>query len=177
MNFSKAVLVLLALVPAIAGAQITGPSSSQSPYVLPLADGWQTTSLISTGDGAKENGYVMAGIPDGLGAIAGKFEEGKYVADKAFMTVFMNHELPNTTGIVRTHGGKGAFVSQWTIHLNTLQVKWGQDLIENLQVWDSASSQHVPASGAALNINRLCSADLPNAGALFNPATGKGFAG
>ena len=175
MTLSKAVLVLLVLVPAIAGAQITGPSSSQSPYVLPIADGWQTISLISTGDGAKENGYVMAGIPDGLGAIAGKFEEGNYVADKAYMTVFMNHEIPSAEGVVRAHGGTGGFVSQWTIHLNTLQVKWGQDLIQSLLSWNGTAYE--PASGAALSLNRLCSADLAKAGAFFNTTSGKGFAG
>jgi Bacterial protein of unknown function (DUF839) len=178
MNLSKAVLLLLALVPALAGAQVTGPSSSQSPYVLPSAPGWQTTSLISVGDGAKENGYVMAGIPDGLGAIAGKFEEGNYVADKAFMTVFMNHEIPNTLGVARAHGSTGAFVSQWTIHLNTLQVKWGQDLIQDVQLWDPVGGQFVPGGGTpAARFNRFCSADLPKASALLNPATGKGFAG
>ena len=62
----------------------------------------------------------------------GKFEQGNYVADKAFMTVFMNHEIPNTSGVARAHGSTGAFVSQWTIHLNTLQVKWGQDLIQDV---------------------------------------------
>ena len=175
MKFSKAALLLLTMMPVLAVAQFTGPSSSQSPYVLPIADGWQSTALITTGDDAKENGYVMAGIPDGLGALPGKFEDGNYVADKAYMTVFMNHEIPSTLGVARAHGGTGAFVSQWTIQLNTLQVKRGQDFIQNLQVWNGTN--YVPASGAALNINRLCSADLPAANALFNPATGNGFAG
>jgi hypothetical protein len=178
MKLSKAVLLLLAVVPALGAAQITGPSSSQSPYSVPSAAGWQTTSLITVGDGAKENGYRMVGIPDGLGAIAGKFEEGSFVADKTFMTVFMNHELPNTSGVVRAHGATGAFVSQWTVHLNTLQVKSGQDLVHDVQLWDIASGQYVPSSGTlAARFNRLCSADLPAAGAFFNPATGKGFAG
>jgi hypothetical protein len=177
MTLSKAVL-LLALMPALAGAQITGPSSSQSPYVLPSAPGWETTSLITTGDAAKENGYVMAGIPDGLGAIAGKFEHGDYVADKAYMTVFMNHEIPNNLGVARAHGSTGAFVSQWTIHLNTLQVKWGEDLIQDVQLWNPTLGQYVPSGGTlAARFNRLCSADLPKAGALFNPANGNGFPG
>ncbi|MCI0351173.1 MAG: DUF839 domain-containing protein [Acidobacteriales bacterium] len=190
MRLSKAALLLLALTPALATAQLTrfapgtvagtfsGPSSSQTPYVVPNSAGWQTLSLISVGDGAKENGYVMVGIPDGLGALAGKFEQGNYVADKAYMTVFMNHELPNTSGVVRAHGATGAFVSQWTIHLNTLQVKWGEDLAQDVQLWDVATGQYVPSSGTlAARFNRLCSADLPAAGAFFNPATGKGFAG
>src|SRR5919204_3173115 len=161
MNFSKAVLLLLAMAPAFAGAQITGPSSSQSPYVLPGADGWQTTSLITAGDGAKENGYRMVGIPDGLGAIAGRFDDGNYVADKAYMTIFMNHEIPNTAGVARAHGSTGAFVSQWTVHLNTLQVKSGQDLIQDVELWDPIGGQYVPSSSTlAARFNRLCSADL-----------------
>ena len=175
MRFSKTALLLLTLMPVLAVAQATGPSSSQSPYVLPGAAGWETTALITTGDGTKENGYVMAGIPDGLGALAGKFEDGNYVADKAYMTVFMNHEIASPLGVTRAHGATGAFVSQWTIQLNTFQVKRGQDLIQNLQLWNGTN--YVPASGALAQLNRLCSADLPAAGALFNPNTGKGFAG
>jgi len=104
MRFSKTALLLLTLMPVLAVAQATGPSSSQSPYVLPSAAGWETTALITTGDGTKENGYVMAGIPDGLGALAGKFEDGNYVADKAYMTVFMNHEIASPLGVTRAHG-------------------------------------------------------------------------
>jgi hypothetical protein len=142
--------------------------------VVPAHDGWEVTSLISVGDFAKENSYRMVGITDGLGAMAGKFEQGRYVADKAVMTVFMNHEIPGS-GIARAHGQNGAFVSQWTIHLNTLQVKWGEDLIQDGYTWDTGSGQFVLAPTA--QFSRFCSADLPKATALFNPATGSGFAG
>ena len=44
-----------------------GPSSRQSPYLLPVAPGVMNTALLSGGDAA-DNGYRMVGIPDGLGA-------------------------------------------------------------------------------------------------------------
>jgi hypothetical protein len=173
-----ATLAVAQVTPGTEPGTFVGPSSSQTPYVLPTSDGWQTISLISTGDGAKENGYVMAGIPDGLGTLGGKFEDGRYTADKAYMTVFVNHEIPAGNGVIRAHGQPGAFVSQWTVHLNTLQVKWGEDLIQDLYTWDPLSDQFVFASGTpAAQLSRLCSADLPAYGAFFNAATGRGFDG
>ena len=151
-----------------------GPSSSQSPYVVPSAAGWDVVSLLSAGDLAR-NGYVMVGIPDGLGALAGKFERGRYVADTSYMTVFMNHEIPSGEGVARAHGQNGSFVSQWTIHLNTLQMKQGEDLIQNVYTWDTVTSQYVFSPTA--QFNRFCSADLPAFTAYFNPWTGKGFDG
>jgi len=140
------------------------------------SNGWESISIITTGDAATDNLYQMVGVPDGLGAIAGRYDEDDqtYVADKAFMTVFMNHELLATEGIVRAHGKIGAFVSQWSIQLNTLQVKVGQDLIQNTLVWNPTTQ------GWDVNpqvLARLCSADLPAPTAFYNPATGKGFDG
>lgn len=172
--------VSLALYGAAAIAQtgtFTGPSSSQTPYIVPTAEGWEVTSLITVGDSAKEIDYRMVGIPDGMGAVAGKFaENGTYVADKAFMTFFLNHELRVDAGIERAHGQKGAFVSQWTVHLNTLQAKWGQDLIQRVFTWDAASQAFVePVAGTVFN--RFCSGDLPPLTGFYNPATGNGFNG
>jgi hypothetical protein len=178
-------LALAAIVATPAAAQVTpgtvpgtfqGPTSSQTPFIVPSSatTGWEVVSLISAGDPAN-NGYRMVGIPDGLGALAGKFEHGRYVADKSYMTVFMNHEIPAGDGIVRAHGQNGAFVSQWTVHLNTLQVKRGEDLIQDVYTWDTASNQYVFAPTA--QFNRFCSADLPAFTAYFNPRTGRGFEG
>ena len=87
----------------------------------------------------------------------------------------MNHEIAAGLGIVRAHGQNGAFVSQWTIHLNTLQVKWGEDLIQDVYTWDAALNQHVFTP--AVQFGRFCSADLPSFTAFYNPDTGKGFDG
>jgi Bacterial protein of unknown function (DUF839) len=156
----------------------TGPQSSQTPYVVPTSPGWQVTSLITVGDPAKESPYVMVGIPDGMGAVAGKFaENGRYVADKAFMTVFLNHEInpgSSNPGVPRAHGTAGAFVSQWTVHLNSLQVKWGEDLVRRVYTWQNGAF----ADGTGTTtFNRFCSADLPPLTGFYNPASGKGFRG
>jgi hypothetical protein len=121
----------------------------------------------------------MAGIPDGLGALAGKLDDhGNLIADKAYMTVLMNHEIPEGQGWIRAHGRVGAFVSQWTIHLNTLQVKWGQDLVQDVLAWNAATDGYSVVTGLAeAEMGRLCSADLPAWTAFYNPSTGRGFDG
>ena len=150
--------VAVALAAAAAQAETsTGPQSSQSPYVVPTAPGWEVTSLITVGDIAKLSPYAMAGIPDGIGAVAGKFaENGDYVADKAYMTVLLNHEIRPGLGVPRAHGRDGAFISQWTVHLNTLQVKWGEDLVRRVYTWQGGT--YADTTGATA-FNRFCSGD------------------
>ena len=61
-----ALAVAMNLVAVVANADsFTGPQSSQTPYVVPTADGWDVTSLITVGDSAKEWPCVMVGIPGG----------------------------------------------------------------------------------------------------------------
>lgn len=156
---------------AFAAAPNTGPSSSQSPYVVPAVPGVQTTSILTVGDaaGTKPDGsaYRMVGIPDGLGA----FSNG----DGTF-TVLMNHELTNTAGVTRAHGAKGAFVSAWTIRRRDLKVLGGRDLIQDVATWNTATGAfNAPAKGVAFS--RFCSADLPAEGAFYNRRTGLGFKG
>src|SRR5262245_63585201 len=113
-----------------AEAQLQGPSSSQSAYVIPTHTGVSTRSILTVGDSVnfKPDGvtpYRMVGIPDGLGA----FDNG----DGTF-TLLMNHELSGS-GINRAHGTNGAFVSKWTISKDDLTVLSGEDLIQNVWVW------------------------------------------
>jgi len=168
----------LALAAAAAQAQdSTGPQSSQTPYVVPTAPGWEVVSLLTVGDSAKNVDYRMVGIPDGMGALPGKFAaNGGYVADKAFMTFFLNHELGATSGVARAHGATGAFVSQWTMHLNSKQIMAGEDLITQVKDWDNFNKQFVDTTGAT-QFGRFCSADLPAKTAFHNPTTGRGFDG
>lgn len=164
---------------------ITGPSSSQSPYLLRSQPGVVTVSLMTVGDSVnlKPDGmtpYRMVGIPDGLGA----YDNG----DGTF-SVVMNHEIAGTIasgvitplGVARAHGNAGAFVSRWTIDRNTLQVLEVQDLIPNatsLFLSNNDPSTGTPHTGYHAGdttvIQRLCSADLapPTAYAWTDPETG-----
>src|SRR5712671_147994 len=112
----------------VPSAQFSGPSTSQSPYVLPSQAVVKTASILSVGD--LVGGYRMVGIPDGLGA----FDNG----DGTF-TLLMNHELTNGVGVIRAHGAKGAFVSKWIIDKNTLSVISGSDLMQQAFLWDAAT--------------------------------------
>ena len=140
----------------------TGPSSSDAPYLVRATSGITTTSLLTTGDAI--GGYRMAGIPDGLGA----YDNG----DGTF-TVLMNHEIPNTAGVPRAHGGTGAFVSRWVVDKNTLAVRSGSDQIK--KVFLSVAGAYVQTPG--VTFTRFCSADLPVASAFYNAATGNGYDG
>jgi secreted PhoX family phosphatase len=157
---------------AAPGAE-TGPSSSQSPYVLRTQPGIVTKSILTTGDSVnlKPDGvtpYRMVGIPDGLGA----FDNG----DGTF-TLLMNHELGNTAGIVRAHGARGSFVSKWTIREDDLTVLHGEDQIQQLYTWNGAEWQVSNNDAAPARLNRLCSADLAPISAFYNAASGKGYDG
>ena len=123
---------------AVLANDITGPSSSQSPYLLRARPGVVTVSLLTVGDSVnlKPDGitpYRMVGIPDGLGAFHSHGHE---------FTLLMNHELGGTSGVVRRHGSKGAFVSQWVIDHKYLKVIEGQDFTQsanNVFSWDPAT--------------------------------------
>ncbi len=155
---------------AFAGSATAGPSSSETPYVVPVAKGVVTKSLLTVGDSVnfKADGvtpYRMVGIPDGLGA----FDNG----DGTF-TILMNHELGNSSGVPRDHGQRGAFVSRWVIDKDSLTVLHGEDLIKTAYSWNAATGAYQPISGG---FARFCSADLAAFTAFYNPETGLGYNG
>jgi hypothetical protein len=155
---------LMTLLETKTMAQIKGPSSSQTPYIIPVGPGVQTTSILTTPDII--GGYKMIGIPDGLGA----FDNGN-----GTFTLLMNHELTNTSGIVRAHGSKGAFVSKWIINKTNLSVVSGSDLMQNIKLWNgSGYTTYNTANPYSSGFSRFCSADLPAVSAFYNSATGKG---
>jgi hypothetical protein len=139
-----------------------GASSSQDPYLVRTQPGVVFKSILTTGDSV--GGYRMAGIPDGLGA----FDNG----DGSF-TLLMNHEIPDTAGVARAHGGNGAFVSKWVIRKDDLSVVSGQDLIQHVNLWNGSAYVQT----ANVKFNRFCSADLPAPSAFYNAASGKGYDG
>jgi len=158
---TRSFLVAAASVAALHAQQITGPSSSQTPYLTATAQGWSATSVLTVGDAI--GGYQMVGIPDGLGAFSSGANE---------MTVLANHELGNTSGTVRGHGAIGAFVSKWVINTSTWQVISGGDLVTsaaNQLMWNGTTWTQ-PSSPYA--IARLCSADLPKAAAFWDGTNG-----
>jgi autotransporter-associated beta strand protein len=166
-NIARLFLVAAATTVSLsAQSVIQGPSSSQTPYLTPTAQGWSATSLLTVGDAI--GGYKMVGIPDGLGA---------YDNGNGTMTVLANHELGNTVGTARAHGAIGAFVSKWVIDTSTWQVISGGDLVTsaaNQLMWNGTTWAQ-PSTPYA--IARLCSADLPKLEAFYDSVTGYGYNG
>lgn len=153
---SRASALALIACAGTALAQNTGPSSSQSPYVLPTIPGVSTTSIFTVGDTV--GGYRMVGIPDGLGAFNN--------ADGSSFNLMMNHELGGASGTTRAHGQTGAFVSRWNIDRNTLAVNSGRDhntSSNDAYEWTGSGWSNAPSS--AQRWNRFCSGDLAAASA------------
>lgn len=174
-SYRTLVFPLSALLTGSAFAQLTGPSTASSPYVLPTRAGFETISILTVDNvGAAVddtvpnlgNGtpYGLSGIPDGQGA----FDNG----DGTF-TLLVNHELASNAGAVRAHGAKGSFVSKWVINKNTLQVIGGEDLMKEIYGWNVALQQSNPTP-APFAFNRYCSADLAEVMAYYNAASGLG---
>jgi hypothetical protein len=166
----KTIALLVSAALAVPAFADNGPSTTTAPYIQPLVPGVQITSILTTGDVV--GGYKMVGIPDGLGA----YDNG----DGTF-TVLMNHEIfadaNGPVGAVRAHGGKGAFVSEWVINKNTLEVVRGEDLMKRVYQQAASGWVAVPAAGAlgqTSSFARFCSADLAAPTAFFNPETHKG---
>ncbi|MDN3656743.1 HYR domain-containing protein [Ferruginibacter paludis] len=157
----------IALQSSIIPAGLTGPSTTQSPYLTSLKPGVQFKSFLSVNDAV--GGYKMAGIPDGLGA----FDNGN-----GTFTLLVNHEIGNTLGIARAHGSKGSFVSKWIVNKADLSVVSGSDLMQNVNLYDTATKTYTtynagnPSTKAVFG--RFCSADLPALSAFYNTASGLG---
>ncbi len=155
------VLAAGAAVVAVGGTALaapagrTGPSSSDAPYLVRHVPGVTLTSILTSGDSVR--GYRMAGTPDGLGA---------YDNGNGTFTVLMNHEFGATVSVPRSHGNaSGAFVSRWVVDSRTLKVLSGRDQITSL------------VTTGPLEIDRLCSADLPAVSAWYDKKTGLGYRG
>jgi Bacterial protein of unknown function (DUF839) len=165
-------------VPSALAADFTGPSTTVAPYVKGVAPGVDVTSVLTVGDQPAENGYRMAGLPDGMGV---RIDRELGVAE-----VTVNHEIRPDRGIVRAHGAQGAFVSRYRINANE-RVYSGFDLIKpGVTFWDYVSQDYgtaasvggvnprragdtFPAQGQAFS--RFCS------GSLATPAQLKGHSG
>jgi hypothetical protein len=150
---------------ALAQTSVTGPSSSQTPYLNPTIANSTITSIFTA---TQTSGtYTCSGLMDGAGA----WDNGN-----GTFSMLINHEAGNTAGAVRAHGSVGAFVSKWIINKSTLAVVSGVDLIQNVNIWNGTAyttyNATTPSTLAAFG--RFCSADLPAASAFWNVFTGNG---
>lgn len=146
-------------VPAIADQ---GPSTTRPPYLNSVDQGVSSTSILTAGEAVGD--YRWVGLPDGLGA---------YDSGKGTFTVLVNHEIAAPNGIVRAHGGNGAFVSELVINKKTLQVMSGADLIQTVYNWDAAT-QAPATTPSVINFSRFCAAELANESAFYNSKTKRG---
>ena len=182
MSVFLVIVISLSVVGSVLANSITGPSSSQTPYLVRSQPGVVIRSIFTVGDSAnfKPDGvtpYRMVGIPDGLGA----YDNG----DGTF-TVLMNHEIGGglSSGLVsplggaRAHNNAGAFVSIWTISKEDLSVIKVEDFLANdYSIYlsnnnPSTGTVHTAyLSGDTTVIQRLCSADLAAPGAYLYTAT------
>lgn len=185
-------LVLLAGAAAPALAQTAGPSTLQTPYMLPAdtSSGVRVISFATNGNGTASrpnethtnlftgaNTYRLVGIPDGMGI----FRTAQDIADGT-STVLVNHELGATAGIVRAHGNTGAFVSMWRIKSDPtaadfLTVVGAADLATTSNLWNGAGfTTYNTATPMLQGWGRHCSADLPAVSAfLFTDLDGNTF--
>jgi len=139
---------------------------TQNRFIEIKSSDWKIHTLMSVGDHFTKNNYRFVGIPDGLGTTK---------ENNSKVKIYMNHEIANDKGILRSHGGKGAFVSQWTLDLNSLKITSGEDLIKNVMTWNR--DKKIFEVSLNENINRLCSADLPEKSAFYDSKNKKGFDG
>jgi autotransporter-associated beta strand protein len=180
-NIARLFLVAAATTVSLsAQSLIQGPSSSQTSYLTPTAPGWSATSLLTVGDSI--GGYLMIGIPDGLGA---------YSNNNGTMTVLANHEIGNnfTTGVLqgtnRAHGIAGGSVSKWVINTSTWQVISGGDFVTSptkQMMWDTTANAGAGNWVARTSSNpyaylRPCAADLPKIEAFYDSVSGTGYNG
>jgi hypothetical protein len=146
-------------------AVVTGPSTTNTPYMIPAASNITVTSILTAGDIV--GGYTLAGLGDGMGA----YDNG----DGTF-SLLINHEMGSTAGLVHAHGQAGAFVSKWIINKNTLAVVSGADLIQNVNIWNGTGytlyNSTNPSTLTAFG--RFCAADLPATFAFYHPTAGLG---
>lgn len=133
----------------------TGLNNTTPSYVYGFEPNVTVRSIATTGDVLDAaTGYRMGGIPDGLGA---------YDNGNGTFTLLMNHELGSTVGVVRDHGAKGAYVSQWIIDKATLQVVSADDAIKSVLLFNDTT--HAYEAAPAFAFSRFCSADLAPASA------------
>lgn len=168
-----AVSVLISLfniAPAIADADIV--------YMEPVASGVSLDAIATAGDSI--DGYLIGGIPDGMGVI----KSGN------ILRVLTNHEWSSTNAISanRVSGGgwtTGSYVSEMHYDLTQKKIVAGTDFMKTVEFYNYSTGTWgliptAPAgaiSGHTSVINRFCSSTLADAGEFYDKATGTGYKG
>lgn len=126
-------------------------------FLTPSLPNIEFKELATVGDvldkKADGSDYRFVGIPDGIGAI----DNG----DGTF-TAYVSHELGTSSGVVREHGSKGAFVSAITFDKSTLSVIGAEDAIKTVVQYNETTDAWYEATTA---FARFCSSDLADQGA------------
>lgn len=150
---------------ALAQTSVTGPSSSQTPWLNPTVANSTITSIFTATQSV--GNYTAAGLMDGAGA----WDNGN-----GTFSMLIAHEMNNASGSTHAHGSIGAFVSKWVINKSTLAVVSGTDLIQNVNIWNGTSYTNYSSTNSSTlaAFNRFCSADLPTQSAFWNAFTGNG---
>lgn len=150
---------------SLAQTSVTGPSSSQTPWLNPTVANSTITSIFTATQSI--GSYTASGLMDGAGA----WDNGN-----GTFSMLIAHEMNNAAGSTRAHGSIGAFVSKWVINKSTLAVVSGTDLIQNVNIWNGTSytTYNATSPSTLAAFNRFCSADLPSQSAFWNVFTGNG---
>lgn len=162
---NSTILIFIYLL-GVSATCVADENKFNTAWIKPVKEGWTVLPLLNVGSRAGKAGYRMVGVPDGLGAM----DNGD-----GTLSIFMNHELASDMGKLRSHAGRGAFVSRWTLDIATLKVVDGRDLISKVALWLPEENKHIVA--ASYSFNRLCSADLAKPSAFYDAKSGKGFDG
>lgn len=139
-------------------------SIASTPNMLSALNTWQATPLTTIGE--EINGYIMPGIPDGMGA---KKDEDGHV------TVFISHELGQSAGYPYTleNGTSltGARISAITVDPNSYAVLNSvpayHTIIDRAGDEVTSGTQIDPSNNETQGMRRFCSAALFEAGS-FN---------
>ena len=118
--------------------------------------------VITSGELAN-NGFRFNGTPDGIGVV----DNGNT------LRIVVNHEFGATAGAVRSHGSKGAYVSDLVIDKATLSVISGGDFLKSANDLFLASPDGSSwSAGTTTAFARFCSGDLADASAFRNAGSG-----
>ncbi len=128
----------------------------QHKHINELHQDWHITSLINEETNANKTQYRLVASPDGIGVLN---------KNNDHLSIFVNHEISSDQGVIRSHGSKGAFVSEWTLDIGSKKITSGNDLIKKVKLWDRDKNIFKVINNAP--IHKLCSGDLPDQSAFL----------